>query len=213
MVHVLPHWNWADRAGQTIPVFVYTNAEEAELFLNGRSLGSRKTASEPVVIPVDGRNVKPGTFATKYRLAWDVPWQPGTLRVVATANGREVASDETKTAGAPARVALIPDRAAIRADGEDLAFVTVRIEDKDGNLCPLADNLVRFNVNGAGVIAAVDNGNAATVEPFQAGERKAFSGMAMLIVRARQGTLGDIKITAESGGLTPASISVTTRKP
>ena len=95
-----------------------------------------------------------------------------------------------RTAGPPARVRLIPDRSRIQADGDDLSFVTVRIEDKDGNLCPAADNLVRFNVTGAGTIAAVDNGNAATVEPFHADRRKAFNGLALLIVRSKQGQPG-----------------------
>ena len=211
MVHVLPHWNWENRAGQPIPVFVYTNAEEAELFLNGTSLGSKKKGAEPVEIPVDGRNITPGRFGTPYRLAWNVPWKPGTLRVVARSGGRAVASDEVKTAGSPARVTLVADRTAIRADGEDLSFVTVRIEDKEGNLCPLADNLVRFNVTGAGVLAAVDNGNAATTESFQARERTAFSGMAMLIVRSVNGKQGDIRVSAESDGLAAATIVLTTR--
>ncbi|MGE5815306.1 MAG: glycoside hydrolase family 2 TIM barrel-domain containing protein, partial [Acidobacteriota bacterium] len=211
MVHLLPHWNWADRAGQSIPVFVYTNAEEAELFLNGKSLGTRKKGAEPVEIPVDGRNIKPGIFATPYRIAWNVPWQAGTLRVVARSGGREVASDEVKTAGSPARVTLVADRNAIRADGDDLSFVTVRIEDEQGNLCPLADNLLRFSVTGAGTIAAVDNGNAATTEPFQASERKAFSGMAMLIVRSVKGKPGEVRVAAESDGLKASVISLTTQ--
>jgi beta-galactosidase len=212
MVHVLPHWNWAGREGQPIPVFVYTNADEVELFLNGQSLGVKKKGAEPVEIPMDGRNVKPGTFATRYRLAWNVPWQPGTLRATAKTGGQVVASDEVKTSGAPAKIALVPDRSRIAADGDDLSFLTVRVEDKDGNLCPLADNLVRFTVSGAGRIAAVDNGNAATVEPFQANERKAFSGMAMLIVRSNGEAAGEILVKAESPGLAPASVTLTTAR-
>src|SRR5271169_5064461 len=107
---------------------------------------------------------------------WQVPYQPGVLKAVAYQDGKQVAVDEVHTAGAPARVKLIPDRATIQADGDDLSFVTVRVEDKDGNLCPMADSLVKFNVTGTGSIRAVDNGNAATVEPFHADHRKAFSG-------------------------------------
>jgi len=124
-----------------------------------------------------------------------------------------VASDEVRTAGAPAKITLVPDRSQIAADGDDLSFITVRIEDQDGNLCPLADNLVRFNVSGPGRIAAVDNGNAATVEPFQADQRRAFSGMAMLIVRSQKGRAGEILVGAESAGLAPATVTLTSTQP
>jgi beta-galactosidase len=110
--------------------------------------------------------------------------------------------EEVHTAGAPARIRLVPDRAAIAADGDDLSFITVRVEDKDGNLCPMADNLVRFHVTGAGAIRAVDNGNAATEEPFQADHRKAFSGLALVIVNAT-GT-GKIRVEASGDGLAQA---------
>jgi beta-galactosidase len=213
MVHLLPHWNWSDRRGQPVPVFVYTNADEVELFLNNRSLGSKRKWGEPVQIPVSGYNLPPSLFATKYRLSWSVPWEPGTLRAVARWSGREVATDEVRTAGPAARLRLLPDRTEIAADGQDLSFVTVRVEDKDGNLVPLADNLVRFRVTGTGTIAAVDNGNAATTESFQANERKAFSGMAMLILRSTRNRPGEVRVTAESAGLTPATVIVTTRQP
>ena len=208
MVHILPHWNWAGREGQAIPVFAYTNGDQVELFLNGKSLGRKARGAEPVEIPV-GPNVSQSLkFSTRYRLMWQVSFAPGVLRAAAYREGREVAVKEVRTAGAPARVALVPDRKAIAADGEDLAFVTVRVEDQDGNLCPLADNLVRFKVEGAGRVAAVDNGNAASVEPFQAGYRKAFNGLAMLIVRSKRGETGRIGITAASDGLRTAQTSV-----
>ena len=121
-----------------------------------------------------------------------------------TSASRSSATTEVKTAGAPARVAITPDRASIHADGEDLSFVTVRIADAQGNLVPGADNLVRFAVEGAGRIAAVDNGNAATVEPFQADRRKAFSGLALLIVRSKRGEPGEIHVRATSDGLVAA---------
>ena len=103
-------------------------------------------------------------------------------------NGREVASDEVRTAGPAARITLLPDRGTIKADGDDLSFITVRIEDKDGNLAPAADNLVHFALSGPGVIAAVDNGNAATVEPFHADQRRAFNGLALLIIQIAPST-------------------------
>jgi beta-galactosidase len=206
MVHVLPHWNWAGREGQMIPVMAYTNAEEVELFVNGKSLGRRKRGTDTVVIPVGPNVSDTRKFTTKYRVEWQAPYQPGALRVVAYKGGSQVATDEVRTAGAPANVRLIPDRARISADGRDLSFLTVRIEDKDGNLCPLADNLVHFKVDGAGRIEAVDNGNAATAEPFQSDRRKAFSGMALLIVRSYPEREGEIQVQATSDGLQPANI-------
>jgi beta-galactosidase len=144
-------------------------------------------------------------------LLWQVPYQPGTLKAVAYQGGKQVAVDEVHTAGVAAKVRLIADRGAIQADGEDLSFITVRIEDKDGNLVPEADNLVHFNVTGAGNIAAVDNGNAATVEPFQANQRKAFSGMALLVVRSQKGQKGSIHITATSDRLAQAVADIAAR--
>jgi beta-galactosidase len=203
MVHLLPHWSWAGREGQPIPVMAYTNAEEVELLLNGRSLG-RKRKGEPYVIPV-GEKISPDRrFTTPYRIVWEVPYEPGALQAVAYAGGQAVATAEVRTAGAPARVALAPDRVTIRADGEDLSFVTVRIEDASGNLVPGAENLVRFAVEGAGLIAAVDNGNAATLEPFQADRRRAFSGLALLVVRSKRGERGEIHVSAASDGLAAA---------
>jgi len=211
MVHVLPSWNWAGKEGQAIPVMAYTNAEEVELFLNGKSLGRKKRFSEPVVIPV-GRNASQDQkFTSKYRLEWQVPYAPGSLKAVAYTGGKQVAVDEVKTAGAPARIKLVPDRATIQADGEDLSFITVRVEDKDGNLVPGADNLVHFAVTGAGALRAVDNGNAATEESFQADHRKAFSGMALLIVNANKGQRGKIHVVATSDGLSQAVTDIVTR--
>jgi beta-galactosidase len=208
MVHLLPHWNWAGMESREIPVMAYTNAEELELFLNGKSLGRKKRGAEPVEIPV-GPNISPDKkYMTKYRLQWQVPYAAGTLRAVAWSGSRQVASDEVRTAGAPARIRLVPDRAKIAADGYDLSFVTVRVEDKSGNLCPQADNLVRFKVEGAGRIAAVDNGNAATVEPFQADYRKAFNGLALLIVRSEAGKGGRIRVAASSDRLAGATAAI-----
>ena len=211
MVHVLPHWNWTGREGQAIPVMVYTNAEEVELFLNGKSLGRKKRFSEPVVIPV-GRNVSQDQkFSSKYRLEWQVPYTPGSLKVVAYSGGKQVTADQVNTAGPAARISLAPDRATIQADGEDLSFITVRVEDKDGNLVPGSDNLVHFSVTGAGALRAVDNGNAASDESFQADHRKAFSGMALLIVNAKKGQRGKIHVVATSDGLAQAATDVTAK--
>ncbi len=207
MVHVLPHWNWSK--GQTIPVMCYSNGDEVELFLNGRSLGKKRRFAEPVELPV-GPNVSPDRkFVSRYRLLWQVPFEPGVLRAAAYQGGKQVATDEVRTAGAPAKIRLLPDRAQIHADGDDLSFITVRIEDREGVLCPDADHLVHFGVTGAGFIQAVDNGNAATVEPFQADQRKAFHGLALLIVRSQSGQRGKIQVTASAEGLAPGRTEIT----
>ena len=207
MVHLLPHWNWQGQEGQTIPVMAYSNAEEVELFLNGKSLGRKKRFSDEWEMPV-GHNVSDtGKFLSKYRRIWEVPYQPGTLKAVAYSGGKQVAEQEVRTAGAPARIKLIADRSVIHADGDDLSYLTVRVEDKDGNLCPLADNLIHFDVSGAGEIAGVDNGNAATTEPFHADHRKAFNGMALLILRSHN-EAGEIHVDATSEGLAPAQLDI-----
>ncbi len=208
MVHLLPHWNWAGREGQMIPVMVYSNAEKVELFLNGKSLGKKARYSDIWEMPVSKEIFPSGEFATKYRRIWQVPYEPGALRAVAYNGGKQVALDEVRTAGTAAKIAMKADRVRIAADGSDLAFITVRIEDKDGNLCPEADNLVHFEVDGPGTIAGVDNGNAATVEPFQADHRKAFSGMALLIVRSVVGKSGEIRVRGKSAGLVEGGVVV-----
>ena len=208
MVHLLPHWNWEGREGQPIPVMAYSNAEEVELFLNGKSLGKKARFSDSWEMTVSKQVIPEGKLVSKYRRIWQVPYQPGELKAVAYQGGKEMAAAVVRTAGAPARVRLLPDRKAIQDDGDDLSFVTVRIEDKDGNLCPMADNLVQLDVGGAGTIAAVDNGNAATVEPFQADHRQAFNGLALVIVRSKPGTPGKIHVVATSRGLAPDDVEI-----
>jgi beta-galactosidase len=180
-----------------------------ELSLNGASLGRKKTLAEPVDLPVGEKVSETRTFRSKYRLLWQVPYHPGMLVATAYTGGAVVARDEVHTAGAPARISLIADRPVIQADGDDLSFVTVRVEDQGGNLCPLADNLLSFRVSGAARIEAVDNGNAATVEPFHADHRKAFNGLALLIVRSKSGVSGPIAVAASGYGLTAGHVDIT----
>ena len=191
MAHLLPHWNWPERVGQVTPVFVYTLGDEAELFLNGKSLGRKQRG------PLE------------YRLRWDdVKYEPGELRVVAYQHGKKWAEDIVKTTGAPARVLLAADRAALTADGADLSFVTVTIADQGGLLVPRSKNRVQFEIAGPGEIVAVDNGDATSFEPFQAGERRAYNGLALVIVRTKAGEPGVITLKAQSAGLTAAEISL-----
>lgn len=206
MVHVLPHWNWENMVGETIPVYAYSNAEEVELFVNGKSMGKKVKGVDKADIVVDflrwdteGEAEK--VWKSPYRLRWDVEYVPGSVKVVAYTDGKVVAEKEIKTAGAPAQIRLVPDRTEIDSDGQDLSYVSVLIEDKDGNLCPNAENLVRFFVEGAGEIAAVGNGNSSTVELFNVDYRRAFYGKAMLIVRSKPGETGEIKIRAFSDRL------------
>ncbi len=209
MVHVLPHWNWAGHEGAKIPVMVYTNADEVELIVNGKGLGRKQRGAEPVLLPAVKSVAPGGEYKTKYRLLWEVEYQPGSIKAVAYKGGRVVASDERKTASAPARLRLMADRAVIAGDGEDLSYVTVRVEDADGNLCPAADNQIEFKLDGAAKIAAVDNGNAATFEPFQSEKRKAFNGLALVIVRGTG--RGMARLTASADGLQAAGIELKLR--
>ena len=210
MVHILPHWNWENTGHNTIPVYCYTNGDEAELFLNGKSLGRKTMGVDKTTIPAEFSWWKKPetTWDSPYRLNWNVNYEPGELKVVAYKNGKIHAEKIINTAGKSAKLELIPDQKIIDADGYDLSFVTVKVVDKDGNVCPLADNLVTFKVSGPGTIAAVGNGNAATAEPFQANYRKAFNGQCMLIIRSKRDEAGEIKITSTSAGLAPKEISI-----
>jgi beta-galactosidase len=195
MAHILPHWNWPDRLGQVTPVHVYTSGDEAELFLNGKSLG---------------RKAK-GKF--EYRLRWDdVRYQPGELKVVAYKHGRQWAQDIVRTTGPAARLKLEPDRATIKADGQDLSFVAVTIIDQAGQLVPRSKNHVTFALSGPGEIIAVDNGDATSFEPFQARERDAYNGRALVIVRSQAGVKGKIVLKATSPGLATAEIKLKAQK-
>ena len=190
MAHILPHWTWPERVGQVTPVHVFTSGDEAELFLNGKSLGRKKKGGE-------------------YRLRWDdVVYQPGTLKVVAYKNGKEWATDEVKTAGAAAKLKLEPDRSDIRADGKDLSFVTLTVTDKHGLMAPRADNEIHFDVEGPGEIVATDNGDATSFEPFPSHDRKAFNGMCVVIVRGKPGQAGKIKVTAKAEGLAVGTAAI-----
>lgn len=211
MVHLLPHWNWQGREGEGIPVYGYTNCQEAELFLNGESLGKKVKGRDRPLQKVDYYNHDGSDFYTPYRLLWNVPYSSGELKIVAYNNGQAVAEKVIETAGKPARISLIPDRTEIMADGEDLSFITVQLEDKHGNPCPLADNLIEFEVSAEGKIKAVGNGNAATTESFRAPFRRAFNGKCMLIIASGDSGPGSIQIKARSKGLKSAESYIQTR--
>jgi beta-galactosidase len=184
MLHVFPHWNWT--RGATIDVWAYTNADEVELFLNGASQGVKRKEA-------DVRH-----------LMWRLVYAPGTLRAVARKGGQVIATQEVRTAGAPARIALAPDRSRLHADADDLSFVTVTVLDRAGVPVPTADHLIRFRLAGDARIAGVDNGDQISHAPFQADHVRLFNGKALVIVRAGA-RLGTVTLTAEADGLEPAT--------
>jgi len=346
-VHILPHWNWPDRVGQNVPVFVYTNGDSAELLLNGKSLGRRTKGQQPERPPnfakskpasasseesdkgnlavhandsnratrwcasdgtseqwwqvdlgeiqsigylaieferetknyayevkvstdastwetiaakstsklprwggpthvfhevdaqaryvrIEFTQLQQGTWASikefgvypekaesdyyavtyEYRLRWnDVLYEPGELRAVAYKDGSKIGQAIMRTAGEAAAIRLTPDRAELSATGEDLCYVLVEAVDEKGTLCPLADNLVKFKVEGAAEIAGVGNGNPLSLEPFQANSRKLFYGRAMLILRTMEGRGGRIRVSGESDGLRSADTTLQCRAP
>ncbi|MBN2708359.1 MAG: DUF4982 domain-containing protein [Calditrichaceae bacterium] len=191
MAHILPHWNWPERIGQITPVHVFTSGDEAELFLNGESLGRKKKENY------------------EYRLRWDdVKYESGEVKVIAYKNDEKWAEDAVKTTGKPASLELSADRKEIFADGLDLSFITVCVKDKNELTVPTADNLIQFKVEGCGEIVATDNGNPTCMTPFPSHERKAFSGKALAIVRAKKGKSGEIIIVANTSGLESARLTI-----
>ncbi len=190
VLHIFPHWNW--NKGDSVDVWAYFNTDEVELFLNGKSLGTKRKTGDDL------------------HVMWRVAWQPGVLRAVGRTNGQDVISTEERTAGKPARIILQADRDSINADGTDLSFVKVTVVDSVGTMVPNADNLVHFNVSGNGFIAGVDNGSETDHEPFKANYRKAFNGLCLVVLQSN-GTVGNIHLDASSDGLEPASLDVVTQ--
>jgi beta-galactosidase len=194
MAHILPHWNWPGRIGKVTPVHVFTSGDEAELFLNNKSLGRKKK----------------GQY--EYRLRWDeVAYEPGILKVIAYKNGSKWAEDTVKTAETASQLEISADRRIINANGNDLAFITVKVKDKNGTVVPDANNNIQFTIEGAGEIAATDNGDPANLVSFASASRDAYSGLALCIVKAKKNRAGVIKVKAASPGLQPATIEISTK--
>lgn len=197
-LHILPHWGWKGREGMTTPVFVYTSYNSAELFINGKSQGLRTKNDS--------------TKLDRYRLRWmDVKYEPGTVKVVAyDDDGNPAEEKEIHTAGAPHHIELTPDRTVLKADGEDISFVTATIVDKDGNPCPTDDSQLNFNVSGKGSFRAVCNGDPTSLEMFHKPTMKAFSGKLVILVQS--GTeAGDIKLTVTGKGLKEGKLNLQAR--
>jgi beta-galactosidase len=140
-----------------------------------------------------------------------VPYAAGVLKAVGTKNGRTII-DEVRTTGPPAKLVIRPDRHQIAADGEDLSYVEVRVVDEDGNLCPNADDLIRFSVEGPGEIAGVDNGDPTNHESFKAKQHKAFHGLCLAVIQANR-TPGEVRLSVRAEGLKSESVVITTLSP
>ena len=188
VLHLFPHWNW--NKGDTVDVWAYyNNADEVELFINGKSAGSKSKKTDVL------------------HVMWRVPYQPGAIKVVSKKNGKLVLTKEIKTAGAPAKIQLIADRTKIKPNGKDLSFITVKLLDKDGNLVPNADQLIEFSVTGAGFLAGTDDGFPADSTSLKYHKRTTWKGMALAIIQS-QGKKGNITVTAKSAGLKLSVISI-----
>ena len=194
MAHILPHWTWPDRAGKITPVHAYSSGDEAELFLNGKSLGHRKKGQYD------------------YRFRWDsVIYEPGELKVITYRDGKKWASDVMRTAGNATRLELSADRSTIDSDGKDLSFITLSVMDGKGTIVPGANHHVVFEISGPGEIVSTDNGDPTSFVSFLSKERDAFNGLALVIIRAKAGMPGIIKLTAKSDGLAPAQVNIRVR--
>ena len=202
VLHIFPPWNtecWTTvkdgkanwKKGDSVDVWAYTNCNEVELLLNGKSIGTReKTGNEQ-------------------HLVWRVPYIPGTLKAIGRKDGKEITVTD-KTAGTPAKISLEPDRDKISANGKDLSFVTVKVLDKEGTIVPYADNMINFKISGEGKIIGVDNGSETSHEPFKADYRKAFNGMCLVVIQSNSGK-GKITLDATGEGLEPASVVINTQ--
>lgn len=212
-LHIVPHWSWPGREGEITPVFVYTNYPSAELFINGKSQGKRsKDFTIKAANSGDKTSSENFTRQKRYRLMWmNTRYEPGTVKVVAyDENGKTMAEKEVHTAGTPHHIELIADRHYLKANGKDLAFITVKVVDKEGNLCPAASQLIHFNVKGTGSYRASANGDATCINMFHKPEMPLFNGMLTAIVQSSE-IPGDIQFEASTKGLNKAILKLESR--
>lgn len=191
VLHVFPHWNW--KKGDLVDVWAYyNNADEVELFINDKSFGKREKLDN------------------QYHVVWRVPFESGTLKAISYAGGKPVMISEVKTADEPVSLRLTADRNTILADSKDLSFITIEALDKNGNLVPLANNLISFSIKGEGSIVGTDNGDPTDHNSLRKHERHLFNGKALVVVQSKS-NIGDISVTATSQGLNSASIKINTK--
>ena len=191
VLHIMPHWNWPGMEGQLIAVWVYSNLDRVELFLNGKSLGAQDMQKDQ-------------------HLAWNVAYAPGALEARGFKGGRQVMTARRETTGVPSKIVLRVDRPEISADGEDIAFVTVEVQDAQGRIVPITDDEIAFKATGPAAVIGTGNGDPTNHEPDPGSSRKAFAGLCMAIIQSGK-TAGSVRVEATSPGLASAAASITTR--
>ena len=185
------NWNWPGYENKPLGVTIYSSCPQVELFLNGKSLGKKKTDR-----------------STKFMASWMVPYHEGVLKAVGyDANNQVINSSSLATASSPEKIKLSADRTTIKADNEDLSYVTVELLDAKGNINPLAENLVKFEISGPGTIVGVGNANPVSLESYQAPQRKAWQGRCLVVIKSGK-SVGQIKLKATSDGLKTASVNI-----
>lgn len=213
MVHLFPHWNWTGNEGKVIPVIAYTNCDTVELFLNGKSFGKKS-----YVFPQQGHSKSWNGYSRPYippttsdlHLSWDIPYEPGTLKVVGRKDG-VVIMEEVRTTSVPAAIRLSADRKEISADLHDIVNVKVEVIDADGLVVPDAKNLIEFKVEGEGVLIGTDNGNPQDKTPMRSKQRSVYNGLALAVIQSTDRS-GSIRLTAESAGLKDAVLQIGSTK-
>jgi beta-galactosidase len=216
VLHLFPHWNWKGREGVYMPVICYTNCDSVELFLNGKLVGAKGYS-----FPRYGMQGRYGQFTpappgaarttNDLHLAWDVPYEPGTLKAVGRKGGKVAVEVEISTTGDPATISLSADRETLRADRRDVAHVTVKVLDAHGRLHPDADNEITVDVQGQGRLIGLDSGNMADMTAdFKGRIRKASHGMCLAMLQSTS-IAGQIRVTATSPGLEPATVTITAK--
>jgi len=209
MVHIFPHWNWTGLEGKIISVIAYSNCDTVELFLNGKSYGAKS-----YVFPQQGHSKSWNTYSRPYiapttsdlHLSWDVPYEPGTLKIVGRKNGK-IVTEEIRTTSKPSAIRLSADRTSVNADAHDIANVKVEIVDENGLVVPTANNTIEFKVEGEGVLIGTDNGNPQDKTQMKSKQRNAYNGLALAVVQSTEKS-GSIHLTASSEGLKDAFLQV-----
>lgn len=216
VLHLFPHWNWRGREGQVIPVMCYTNCDTVELFVNGKSFGTKGYE-----FPQQGMSEDYGHYPPRARtlrttsdlhLSWDVPYEPGTVKAVGKRDGKTVATEQIATTGEPAAIKIVVENPSPLADGREVSHLTIQIVDAGGQLVPTADNDVTLDIDGPAQIIGIDSGNPFDHHGFKSNRHKAFNGLCLAIVQTNQ-TAGHIRITASSSGMQPATVELSSRAP
>jgi beta-galactosidase len=189
LLHLFPHWNWEGQEGKPVPVWVHSNCDKVELFLNGKSQGVREVKAN-------------------HHVEWSVPYAPGVIEAHGYKGGKVILRQRRETAGPAVAVRLTTDRSALAADGQDVGILKVEVVDAKGRVVPKAEDLVTFSVNGPGEVIGVGNGNPTSHESDVASQRKVFNGLAQAIVRTKRGQAGEMRVLASAPGLKPASLAL-----